>query len=161
MEALYLEKVQFIGTILSEHYTERWKKVALSPPHGQLWGSESVLQGHRGTQKRQSLAADCCHPMRLLCQQEEEVPAECDSKQPNQQWCSTQRTRFSWRQVRVLSTPAIHSWFIVLRYHQWDTKSSFFYYYVITSKIWRLSFLLNKYYHSFYQKLLKLTKQRR
>lgn len=161
MEAFYLEKMQFIGTILSEHYIVGWKKITLSPPHRQLWGSEPVLEGHRGTRRGRAWQPDCCHPVRLLCQQEEAVPAECDSKKPKQQWCSTQWTRFSWKQVHMLCTPTIPSCFIVLKYHQWDTKSSFSYYYVITSKIWRLSFLLNKYYHRFYQKLLKLTKQRR
>ena len=88
-------------------------------------GSESVLQGHRGTRRGRAWQPDCCHPRRLLCQQEEAVPAECGSKQPKQQGCSTQWTRFSWKQVHILCMPTIPSCFIVLKYHQWDTKSSF------------------------------------
>lgn len=142
MEALYLEKVQFIGTILSEPLHWKMKESCSESSTRAALGAESVLPGASWYPEEQSLATIAVIQWGLLCQQEEEVPAECDSKQPNQQWCSTQRLKvFSGEQFSVLFPSPFILGFMSTQIYQWDARKFFLLLLCNLSKIWRLSFL--------------------
>lgn len=52
-----------------------------------LWQLESALQGSGDTQNGSTWQPHC-YLRRLLCQREKAVAAECDCRQPKEQWCS-------------------------------------------------------------------------